>query len=57
MECDEIVQLQKLLSSNIDLLIESGFNMPIANVNRDNIVKATTLQSVILSSSAELSQF
>ena len=60
MECDEIVQFQQLLSSNIDLLIESGFNMPIANVklcDRDNIVKAITLQSVILSSSAELSQF
>lgn len=60
MECDEIGQFHQLLSSNFDLLNESGFNKPITNVklcDKDLIIKSITLHSVLLSSSAALSQF
>ena len=49
-----------LLTSNYDILIESGFNKPIVTETlngKDRIVRAITLHSVVLSSLAELSQF
>ncbi|XP_019853033.1 PREDICTED: uncharacterized protein LOC109582636 [Amphimedon queenslandica] len=60
MECDEIVKLHNLLSSNLELLLDSGFNKPVTNVklcDKEQILKAITLHSVILTVAAELSQF
>ena len=60
MECDEIGKLHNSLSSNLELLLDSGFHNPVTNVklcDKQQILKAMALHSVTFTAAAELPQF
>lgn len=57
--CETVNELRELAMNNIDSIVESGFNKPIAKLelsDRVNIVKTMALHKVILTSLAELTQ-
>lgn len=60
MAIQDVQELQSLLNSCYDMLVESGFTKPLSHAtlaDKTSIVQTVSLQFVILRSLAELQQF
>lgn len=60
MECQSDDQLQSLLGSNVDLLLQSGYTKPLTRVtlkDKPNVVQTLSLHEVLLKSLGEAHQF